>query len=374
MRINKMISIEPVFKSNYCAVAFAVNNYYVPYLATTLKSLILNSNGAHNYDILVFSKDLSAQNMDLLRSMTTTDNISIRFIDLQKIFTSKVHLTAGHITEETYFRLIMPKIMEKYNRFLYMDADLIILDDIFELYSMDMHNAPLAATEECLFSALINLCDVQEREYFTDKLGIKNLDTYFQAGVLLFDVRQYNANNMSEKLMQRAHSYNYHMMDQDILNEEFNKSYIRFDVDWNYAPLQGHMIEKNYLDKMTPYIRGIYTSVVKPRVIHYADRRKPWLFPNEAMAEIWWSYARQTPFYEELLIRLMEEANIQKSGDSQMLHIMHVMNHMTKFKLKRFFYRNMKHIFGGNAHKKYADKYQKYNTEIKLVQNFLNNM
>jgi len=369
-----MISIEPVFKTNYCTIAFAINDKYTPYLAVTLKSLLLNSNDNNNYDILIFSKDISENNKKILKIMADRKNVSIRFIDMKELFTQTMHLTAGHITEETYFRLIMPDILNKYQKFLYLDADLIILDDVYKLYSMDMMGHPLAASEECLFSALINLCDKQEREYFLEKLGIENLDSYFQAGVLLFDVKQYVKNDLAKVLMERAKSFDYHMMDQDILNEEFNKSYIRFDVDWNYAPLQQHMIDKHYEELMSPVIRSKYQAVKNPKIIHYADRRKPWLFPAENMAYIWWEYARKTPFYEELLLRMAESNAMNKSGETQILHMMEVMNNMPRFKRKRFFYRNMKHLCSGNLQKKFKEKYDRYNAEIKSLQAFMKNI
>ncbi|MCW1562488.1 hypothetical protein OLS58_00140, partial [Campylobacter jejuni] len=37
--------------------------------------------------------------------------------------------------------------------------------------------------------------------------------------------------------------------------------------------------------------------------IHYCDYFKPWNSPHLPKADIWWHYARQTPFYEEILFK-----------------------------------------------------------------------
>ena len=38
-----------------------------------------------------------------------------------------------------------------------------------------------------------------------------------------------------------------------------------------------------------------------PSILHYAGNEKPWKFPNMQYAEIFWSYFRNTPYYEEFL-------------------------------------------------------------------------
>jgi lipopolysaccharide biosynthesis glycosyltransferase len=41
-----------------------------------------------------------------------------------------------------------------------------------------------------------------------------------------------------------------------------------------------------------------------PYIIHYAGGIKPWKEPFSELADVWWKYARRTPFYEMLIADL----------------------------------------------------------------------
>lgn len=41
-----------------------------------------------------------------------------------------------------------------------------------------------------------------------------------------------------------------------------------------------------------------------PYIIHYAGFCKPWDEPTEEFGEVFWDYARRTPYYETLLYRM----------------------------------------------------------------------
>ena len=49
-----------------------------------------------------------------------------------------------------------------------------------------------------------------------------------------------------------------------------------------------------------------YTASRKdPKIIHYAGFEKPWVKPDCDFAPVYWSYARQTPFYEQLIGKIV---------------------------------------------------------------------
>ena len=100
-------------------VAFSSSNYFAPYLGVTIQSIIDNSNNTDKYDLIIFSKDISDFNKNILTSLVSNiANFSIRFVDLNNIFQNLSLYTPGHITIETYFRLIIPLFMKNYKKFL----------------------------------------------------------------------------------------------------------------------------------------------------------------------------------------------------------------------------------------------------------------
>ena len=65
------------------------------------------------------------------------------------------------------------------------------------------------------------------------------------------------------------------------------------------------------LARLGGYIIGVSESEYRaaqkaPKIIHYAGFRKPWHNPTEDFATYFWDALRRTPYYEEMLYRLME--------------------------------------------------------------------
>ena len=81
-----------------------------------------------------------------------------------------------------------------------------------------------------------------------------------------------------------------------------------------------------------------------PKIIHWAgEKSKPWLNPSEDLADIWWSFARKTPFYEEILQRSINQG-------------VNGVSNYKKYKIKYICYKILSKITFGKTHKKYKQK------------------
>ena len=54
----------------------------------------------------------------------------------------------------------------------------------------------------------------------------------------------------------------------------------------------------------------------QPKIIHYAGFIKPWTDPDCDFASIYWRYARETPFYERLLKKVVQSTAPQPKTPS----------------------------------------------------------
>jgi len=350
-----MNNIKPYFVDNYVAVVFSASNFYIPYLAVTLNSLVVHAKDDINYDVVIFTKDATKSNRQIVIKQFTKENIAIRFVNVEayvKEYDLSLWYEISHITVETYFRFFISKIMSSYKKVLYLDADLIIKEDISELYFTDMQGYPLAATTEVFISAFAQ--QHNKYDYFYKVLGfdVVGLANYFQAGVILFDVEKINANNYLDTALNMTLERNYVALDQDILNKLFFGNYYKFDLAWNYTPLQHHKKRQNLFDLILPEVKEQYLAVANPKIIHYADYGKPWLDPSQDMAEQWWFYARETPFYELLLYKMQHDVIYNIMHQELFRKFYH------KYKLKYFIYKLLRN-------KNKASKYRAIYSEFK---------
>lgn len=54
--------LQPAFSKNNVAILLAANDRYAPYLTVVLQSIAQNSSKHYNYDIIIFTRDISLTN------------------------------------------------------------------------------------------------------------------------------------------------------------------------------------------------------------------------------------------------------------------------------------------------------------------------
>lgn len=114
-----------------------------------------------------------------------------------------------------------------------------------------------------------------------------NMDAYFNAGVIFFNLDLFRERQLNEVLIDFAKKY-YHdfkMLDQDILNVHFNGKWKELPYSYNAFNLTQKTDEL-------------------PKVIHYTGNRKPWnYFCDHPYRKLFWDVLKKTPFNKYLTIK-----------------------------------------------------------------------
>ena len=300
---NKLV-LEPNFQ-NAIPIAFSASNYYVPYLYVTLNSLKENSSNNINYDIIVLNKDISENNKIYLKNEIESNNITLRFINVESFFDSnKLFLCKAvpSVTIETYYRLLVPIIFKKYKKSIFLDSDTLILSDLEELYNTGLQDYSIAACCEILYQSAEAQANRNYRDHLNE-IGVKDPMKFFQAGMLLYNNEYFNKNHYSEILIKKIYSKNYRMVDQDVLNELCTDSVLILNNKWNYPPLD--MQTSKFLQYMPKSIEAIYKKITEPKIVHFIGAYwKPWINPSVRYSDVWWRYARGSKYYEIIIKRM----------------------------------------------------------------------
>lgn len=298
---------KPAFDKNNVAVALSANDFYVPYLATVITSIVENSNKDNNYDLFVMHKDISQVNKSrLLNIISNNKNFSIRFIDISRYEDRfKKLFTRGHFTIETWFRLLMPEILKSYKKMLYIDSDLVVDHDLAELYNTDIDGYLLGACRDADTAGLYNGAEKNKKNYMDNILKIKDPYSYFQAGVILFNLDEFRKQYSTDEMLKYASSYDFELLDQDVLNNLAQGRVKYLDMSWNVMFDWNYYRINEIISKAPKYLYDEYMEARKDaKIIHFAGPDKPWHQPMSDFAETFWKYARKTVFYEEILLRM----------------------------------------------------------------------
>lgn len=240
-------------------ICFCIDENYVHQLGAVLYSLI-ESNHKNNIDIYVLINNVSKISQERLGLLIQTiDNFSINFIESQDSEVQKLE-AGGHISSATYIRFEIPSLLSNLEKVLYLDADIVISDDLSELFNTNIENNYVAAVENPFFDRY-------------ESLGMSRNDGYFNAGVLLINLSLWRERNIKNKAINFLSSNKLMciMFDQDALNAIFQGKWKKVDIRWN---LQTSFIRGR--KRLPDLIEQIDNAFLNPAIIHYSSSSKPW--------------------------------------------------------------------------------------------------
>ena len=204
------------------------------------------------------------------------------FIDVPKEF--KIILNPDAVKSPTscdwpveipamYSRVMIPRLLPDYDRVIWFDADIIILQDLNPLLYIDMEDKPLAAT--------LPGADFQPRAYCYMPFQFENSRKFpeynnvhsLQAGVLLFDIKKWHELNLDEQVDNTLLSdIKFRFVVQGVLGYVMKGNFKILDYKWNCYV--------SWADR--------YKDIA---VLHYVGGRSaaPWLRPMHKQ-KIWQHY------------------------------------------------------------------------------------
>lgn len=310
--------IDPAFSARNIPIVLASSDAFAPVAGVCLKSIMTHASSENNYDIIILETGIFANNKRLMADMLRNHtNFSLRFYNVKVLLKGYRLKPSEHISIETYYRFLIQDLLPQADKAIYIDSDLVVLADLALLYNQKLGNHLLAAVPDADFQGQINRSE-ETKKYAAEILGIKNPYGYFQAGVLLLNLAELRAvHTVDEWLILAGKPHRY--ADQDVLNQ-FCQGRVKYlDMSWNVLS----DCDRKRIPEVIEYApASLYREYMQsrnhPKIVHFAGFKKPWQYPDEDFGEIFWQYARKTPFYEILLYN-MAHTKLYKSRKTSKL-------------------------------------------------------
>lgn len=274
-------------------VATALNSHYMRYTYVMLTSLFVNQKEADIHVYLLYS-DLSDGDRKCLQSLAESYGHTIHYLHINRESFPAELPTTQQWSLESYYRLLLPDILpDEIDRLLYLDVDMIINKSVINLYETDFEGAYFCVCRDMLTNFPVS--DIRD-EVFKEHIAAGF--TYFNSGIMLWNVTALRGKYSFKDYMDLAEKLEYNMMapDQDLLNYMHWKE-VKFVDEYQYD-----------LFSRIAYYNGYRYNQVKEKttIVHYAGV-KPWegQYIHYDIEKLWWDYAKQTPFYIELMEEFM---------------------------------------------------------------------
>ncbi len=272
-------------------ILYTTDSNYLDIMLTSLYSLIKNSNLDH-INLHVVTSNFERQDYYRLRGfMDYFDNVKLFTYDLDDLNIEKYNIPNWRGSQIANARLFYPRIVKEKNpdcsNLLYLDSDTIVVGDI---YNITKHN-----------NDTVSACkdELSTKKYYQNKLS---LDSYYNSGVIYFNLDKYLDLNIEDKIkhFNKSNDISLTFPDQDLLNillrDNINTLEPRYNMSTNSYFLNGLYLKLFYNSK----IRQIsYKDILNERnnnvVLHSYGilNLKPWTDNQiNPFNEVFMSYMR----------------------------------------------------------------------------------
>ncbi|MGN0728165.1 glycosyltransferase [Treponema sp.] len=275
-------------------VFFACDENFIKFTSVTIRSLIENASREFCYEIHILCTAISdSKKQEVLK--LSDENFKITFDDVAVYLNSISYRLPirDYYSKTTYYRLFIPEMFPELDKALYLDSDMIVLGDISQLYNHDIGENYVGACNE---QAMVQT-DVYGT-YVEKCIGLDR-NKYFNAGMMLINCAQFRKQRILDQFIRLLHEYSFVVtQDEDYLNLICCGNVFWIENSWN----------------VETYGEIKYTQETA-KIIHYLMVGKPWHFRDVKFAEIFWEYAKRTPFYDEIKSVLENYTDQQRKND-----------------------------------------------------------
>lgn len=251
-------------------VAFGVDENYAMSAGVAMTSLVIH-NPDYQFCFHLFLDSLRAEDYQRFLQFSEEHRTVVQIYYLDREAFSALP-TNGHITQATYYRLIIPLALKDIaQRVLYLDSDITCLDSIKELVQYDLGGYA---------GAVVSDVDTMVAKRVA-KLHLRN-GKYFNAGFLYINIAEWNRQGIS---VQALNLFNGPLaetayLDQDALNIVLEGKVLFLHKKWNYLYDVTYMTDE-------PQFPIVF--------LHYVGRVKPWkIFCRHSVRDYYIQNAEQS--------------------------------------------------------------------------------
>ena len=266
-------------------VAMATDDKYAQHAAAVVHSLLqwntpskLRFNFVHGSD--------STAGIEKLGSMIRAAGAQYRAVPIPATWLQRLD-AQNYYGLYAWLRMLLPELLPDCPRVLYLDSDVIVCDNLEELWSTDL--------QDKLLGAVMNPFYPHQKPRHLEPLGITDHSHYFNSGMLLMNTTRLREEGWVEKLVRFAAGNRERILfpDQDTLNAVLGDRWLPLHPRYN---AQAAIFDLHARD--LPFPPEVSRQAQRePAIIHFNSSLKPWLHScQHPRRQLYWQHLRQTPW------------------------------------------------------------------------------
>lgn len=250
-------------------VVLSLNSTYIIPALTAMKSVLDTVSDKNRIEFVILHSALDSQTIAILEKIITHHGGSISFLNMAHIFMA--HGQNPPDKMEMLAAILIPVHFTDHRYVFWLDADTLMKDDILSLIGAMPPDKKIGAVR-CLFRNYLHSQNPTSPLYQeTALVGVESICDYFNAGLILFNMRAISSEDGRRCLQLIAR--NWPGYGESILNHVFQHSLHFFSLRWNF-PM---MIIAESPALFNPAIRDdLQVSRNHIKMCHFLGPSKPW--------------------------------------------------------------------------------------------------
>lgn len=297
-------------------VVYSSMDNYAPYLGIALISLFEN-NKKSKIHVYVLSIGISDNNKKALNKITKKYHQEITIIESNELSDKfgMVVDTGGFGFASVNRLFVASYLPESVEKAIYIDCDTICRASLAPIWDEDI--------KDNYFMAVVDFAMPQT---WTEKIGLKASDLYYNAGVMVMNLKQWREDDLESKFIDyyRKNNGKIQYADQDVLNYCCHGKICNMSVTYNYPPnmkfYPSRFIIKNQKGYGDWTVKELDKIKKNPVLIHYMGDERPWVkWNHNAYKKYYFKYKKMSPWAKKE----------QQKGSFWYMQAYWVLNHVT---------------------------------------------
>ncbi len=248
-------------------IVFSSDDNYAPYLGVVILS-VLTKNRDTKINFFILDLGISIESKKYITTIVQKYSCNIEFIPVSTQDFLKLPQTIHYISIATYARFLIGDYLPNLDKVLYLDIDIIVNSNLKELYHTDLKDNYIGAC----FDPFIENGMPEYKKY----IGLDNKNYYFNAGVLLINLKKWREINLLEEaiLWYQTHK-EIKYQDQCILNGLFKGKVHYLNTRYNFTRNSRNRIKQSLKDNSL-ILSNVEKTKMPIAIYHYVGGVKAW--------------------------------------------------------------------------------------------------
>lgn len=285
------------------SIAYITDRTFFYNTAVSIVSLKENKNAQSKYDVYLVVVDVERELWEKLYNLDD-DNFRIQVIPKENPH-QEFQKKDFPVTSTALIKFELPTVLGNLDKVLYLDGDMLIQEDLTDLYATKLG--------ENYVGAVVDILAMEQLPSALAKLHCE-YPRYFNSGMMLMNLRAMREDNIPAQLLKyKKEGINY-FMDQDALNVVLGEKAIFLPIRYNYmvtieeAHLGNEVLEKYHVD----FNRTTLEREQSAAILHLTGAQKPWKYKMPYLTDLFLSYYEKSPYADFDVFNPQEEYQVRQ--------------------------------------------------------------